>query len=51
MRGMGGESTTAAMADRFDNYKKMMSKVKNIDKSVTWEKKVYIPVYRRNKSK
>ena len=51
MRGMPKDATTDNMADRFLKLQKMMKKVKNLDQEVIWDKKPYVPVYRRNKNK
>ena len=39
----------ANMKDRFSNLQKLMERTENIDKEVCWEKKAYVPTYRRNK--
>lgn len=42
---------TEALAERFAKLQKLLDKTKNLDKEVTWEKKAYVPIYRRKKSK
>lgn len=39
----------ANMKDRFHNLQRLMDKTEKLDKEVCWEKKAYIPTYRRNK--
>ena len=42
---------TDALADRFNKLKKLREKTKNLDKEITWEKKAFVPKYRRYNKK